>query len=583
MSLVPEQTVAAVREATDIVALIGEYVRDLKSSGKNFKARCPFHDEKTPSFMVSPERQTYKCFGCHEHGDAFAFVMKMDGLGFYEALKHLAQRAGITLDKIRDEALDHREHLFAVHRWAADFFREHLTSPEGRVAREYVASRGLSPESSQDFLLGYAPEAWDALIRAATAAGHAEETLLELGLVVRRDDGRTYDRFRGRLMFPIFDAQSRVTGFGARTLTGDDVKYVNTPETILFRKSQNLYGIQRALKGLRREKTLVLVEGYTDVIMAHQMGFDNVVAALGTAINEDHARLIRRWADRVVVTLDGDKPGQDSAARSLRVLLSGDLEVRLALLPEGQDPCDFLMARGAEPFRLALASSVDPVEFGYRRLVNPGDPDRLHTFTREMLDLVGVMPSPARRELYTRHLSDLTGIREETLRPMVREAPEPRQRPTVHPVEPAVSSAPPRDELGVLAALIQDPSKAPEFLASLGDTVFDHALVRSMITRVMGHLAGSPSSTPAVVEGLFQSPEELALLSSCRQTQGGEAQVLFRDCLASLKRRRIRALDSMAREARERSDEGAYRALMDTRYRLSQDLSGALRRTSSIT
>ncbi|MGE4158706.1 MAG: DNA primase [Planctomycetota bacterium] len=577
MSLVPEQTVAAVREATDIVALIGESVRDLKPSGKHFKARCPFHDEKSPSFMVSPERQTYKCFGCQEHGDVFAFVMKMDGLGFYEALKLLAQRAGIKLDKVQDEAADRRDQLFTLHRWVADFFRERLMAPEGRSAREYVASRGLSPESSQDFLLGYAPDQWDGLLEAAAKAGHAPADLLDLGLVIRKDDGRMYDRFRGRLMFPIFDAQSRITGFGARTLTGDDVKYINTPETPLFRKSQNLYGIHRATAALRRERTLVLVEGYTDVIMAHQMGFHHVVAALGTAINEDHVRLIRRWADRVILTLDGDKPGQDSAARALKVLLAGDMEVRLATLPEGLDPCDLLVARGSDPFRLALATSVDPVEFGFRRLENPGDPDRVHTYARETLDLLGVMPSPARRELYLHRLSDLTGVSEATLKPMVREVPPSRPRPRP---EPVVSEQAPRDELGILTALVQDPSKAPEFVAAMGDTVLEHPLVSRMVSTVMGHLAVNPASTSSVVEGLFQTPVELELLSHCRQLRGNEAQTLFRDCLASLKRRRIRALDSMAQEARGRQDEAAYRTLMDTRYKLSQDLSGALRRTS---
>lgn len=577
MSLVPEQTVAAVREATDIVALIGEYVRDLKPSGKHFKARCPFHDEKSPSFTVSPERQTYKCFGCQEHGDAFAFVMKMDGLGFYEALKHLAQRSGIKLDKVHDEAADRREKLFALHRWAADFFRERLMAPEGRPAREYVASRGISPDSSQDFLLGYAPDQWDGLLEAAGKAGHSPEDLLELGLVIRKEDGRMYDRFRGRLMFPIFDAQSRITGFGARTLTGDDVKYINTPETPLFRKSQNLYGIHRATQSLRREKTLVLVEGYTDVIMAHQHGFTHVVAALGTAINEDHARLIRRWADRVILTLDGDKPGQDSAARALRVLLAGDVEVRLATLPEGLDPCELLVDRGADPFRLALASAVDPVEFGFRRLENPGDPDRVHAFARQTLDLLGVMPSPARRELYLRRLSDLTGVNEQTLKPMVREAPSDRPRPRP---EPAVTEQAPREELGVLAALIQDPSKAPEFLGSLADITLGHPLVSRMVSTVMGHLAVTPASTSAVVEGLFQTPAELELLSHCRQLRGSDAQILFRDCLSALKRRRIRSLDSLAQEARGRRDDAAYRTLMETRYRLSQDLSGALRRTS---
>jgi DNA primase len=356
-----------VRDAVDIVELIGTYI-SLRRSGKGLVGLCPWHDDARPSLQVNPERQTFRCWVCNLGGDAFSFLMKMEKLEFREALEQLADRAGIPITRGRGTTGDRKAELHRTLGWAADRFRDCLhASPEARVARDYLHSRGLSDDTIRRFGLGFAPASWDWLLRQASAAGIGAELLAATGMAVERQDrSGHYDRFRDRVIFPIRDPLGRCVAFGGRVLPGappDSAKYINSPETQLFAKSSMLYGLDTAREAMGRSRRAVVVEGYTDCLAARQVGIDDVVAVLGTALGEKHAKLLRRYVDRIVLVLDGDDAGRRRTDEILDVLLAEAIDLRIARLPTGVDPCDFILERGREAFEALLEAAVDPLDY----------------------------------------------------------------------------------------------------------------------------------------------------------------------------------------------------------------------------
>jgi len=363
-----------VRDATDIVDLVGSYIA-LRRAGRGLVGLCPWHDDSRPSLQVNPERQTFRCWVCDIGGDVFNFFMRMERLEFREALEQLADRAGIDLPRSRGGMpADDRATLGRVLGWAAERFRDCLERhPEAEAARRYLAERRLSPATISRHGLGFAPNRWDWLAGQAATAGISSAELLKAGLVVARQDRPGhYDRFRGRVMFPIRDPQGRCIAFGGRVLPGqttpdgqplEAAKYVNSPETPLFSKSGTLYGLDTARDAIAASRRAVVVEGYTDCLAARQEGIDDVVAVLGTALGERHARLLRRYADRIVLVLDGDEAGRRRADEILDLLLAEPIDVRIARLPAGVDPCDFLLDRGREAFESVLAAAEDPLDY----------------------------------------------------------------------------------------------------------------------------------------------------------------------------------------------------------------------------
>ena len=360
-----------IRQANDILDVVSSYI-SLKRAGKDFKALCPFHQEKTPSFHVVPDKQIFKCFGCGAGGDVFKFIQLKEGLGFMEARELLATRAGITLERAipaanRSDGPTKAE-LARVNRWACRWFQAQHERPESAAARRYVADRGVNGESVQRFALGYAPAGWEALRVAAQAADIPTDLLLAAGLLKNRDDGSCYDAFRNRLIFPILDVMGRVVGFGGRTLGDDQAKYINSPQSPLFDKRRCLYGLHLAREAFAASRTANIVEGYLDCIAAHQHGFPNAVATLGTALTEDHCRILRRYVDAAVLVFDSDNAGRKAADRSLGVFLSQSLDVKVAYVPEGQDPAELLTARGPEAFQAVLTSACDALELKWSQV-----------------------------------------------------------------------------------------------------------------------------------------------------------------------------------------------------------------------
>ncbi len=358
-----------VREATDIVDLVGSYLA-LRRQGKAMVGLCPWHDDSRPSLTVNPERQTFRCWVCNLGGDVFSFMMKMERIEFPEALEMLASRAGIELPKAgrAGPGTSEKAELFRLLDWAAGRFSRALESlPAAEAARQYVAARGLAAEVVRRFTIGFAPNEWDWLVRQASDNGFSMQKLAAAGLAVERQGSAGhYDRFRNRLIFPIRDSAGRCIAFGGRALPGaaaDTAKYINSPETPLFSKSSTLYGLDTARDAIARKGRAVVVEGYTDCLAARQAGIDEVVAVLGTALGERHARLLRRYTDRVVLVLDGDDAGRKRADEILDILLAEPIDLAIARLPTGVDPCDLLQAEGAAAFEAVIDSACDPLDY----------------------------------------------------------------------------------------------------------------------------------------------------------------------------------------------------------------------------
>ena len=364
---IPEEVIERVREHYDIVDVVGRYVQ-LKKSGRNYFGLCPFHSEKTPSFSVSPEKQIYYCFGCGEGGNVIKFIMEMEQLTFVEAVRRLAEEAAIPLPQvgtISDPEDGPRKRMREALEWACRLYHHILlNTDQGRDAFRYLQERGVSMETIKEFRLGYAPSSGDILLRFLKRKGFSEKLQEEAGLISSSDSAtlprRFFDRFRGRVMFPIHDSQGRVIAFGGRMLGEGHPKYLNSPETPLFHKGRQLFNFHRARRAIRRERQAILFEGYMDVIAAWQAGIQTGVASLGTSLSDDQARMIRLNAEHVTICYDADDAGQAAADRGLEVLKERGCLVKVAQMPPGMDPDDFLRKRGADAFREEILAEALP-------------------------------------------------------------------------------------------------------------------------------------------------------------------------------------------------------------------------------
>ncbi len=370
-----------VRQAIDIVDLVGSYLQ-LRREGRGYKALCPWHDDTRPSLQVNPERQSFKCWVCDIGGDIFSFMMKMENVEFPEAISMLADRAGIQLTPYRSEgsssasatsaltgSADDKRTLYQAAAWAEQQFHDCLLkSPDAESARRYLRDRGIDDESIRRFHLGFAPDRWDWLIERSLKSNISPKVLERIGLLVRKDTGGHYDRFKGRVLFSIRDTQNRPIATGGRILpeatSTNPAKYINSPESPLFSKSKTLYGMDLGGDAIRKSHSVIVMEGYTDCIIARQFGFENVVAVLGLALGERHLRTLHGC--RIYLVLDGDEAGQRRTSEILALFVSQQVDLRIVVLPDDLDPCDFLLTRGADAFRSCLDSAVDALEHAFR-------------------------------------------------------------------------------------------------------------------------------------------------------------------------------------------------------------------------
>jgi DNA primase len=369
-----------IRAASDIVDIIGSYL-PLKKAGANFTALCPFHKEKTPSFNVNPHKQIFHCFGCHKGGDVFTFVKEYENIGFMDAVRRLAERAKIPLEfensPVEQQSRHLKDQLLQIHEQITQRWQNALLNEAGgQIARDYLTKRGVSPEAVKLFRLGYAPEAWDDTVNWAKSKSHDLALVEKAGLILRKEGGEHYyDRFRGRLIFPICDEQGRMIGFSGRVLSGDEktAKYVNSPETPIFTKSRVFFGLDKSKRAILDAGFAVVCEGQLDLIACFMAGVQNVVAPQGTAFTADHARIIKRYVDEVVLCFDSDEAGQNAAVRSLDHLLASGLAVRVAVVPAPHDPDSFIKANGGEAFRQLVENAEGFFDYYLNRLCKLDD------------------------------------------------------------------------------------------------------------------------------------------------------------------------------------------------------------------
>ena len=405
-----------VRNATDIVQVVGERV-PLRRAGRAWKGICPFHQEKTPSFTVNPERQIWHCFGCNKGGDVFSFLMELDKVTFPEALQALADRAGVELPRGERGAVDaRRERLYQATALASDFFQASLATDAGAKARAYLAGRGFEPALLERFHVGWAPAGWESL---TTAVGKLlpGAVLEEAGLTLRRGDGTHYDRFRNRILFPIEGSAGKVAGFGARAIEPEDTpKYLNSPESPIYRKGGLLFGLPLARPGIREKKQVLVCEGYFDVMRLHASGQTHSVCTCGTALTLDQARSLARFEAEVVLIYDGDDAGIRAADRALDPLLRAGLPARILILAGGEDPDSFIVRHGARGFADALAGAVDPASFLAGASLGAGGTNPTpEARVRRYVELLRIVEDPIRRRLMARRGAAAFGIEEEVL------------------------------------------------------------------------------------------------------------------------------------------------------------------------
>lgn len=600
-----------IKERISIVDVVGQRV-NLKKSGRSLKALCPFHNEKTPSFYVFPESGTFKCFGCGAGGDVFTFLMRSDNLEFGEVMRTLAERAGVDLRPAPEAAAEEqaRAHARAVLDAAVAYFHNLLLrSAQAAPARAYLEKRGVTAASIEGWNLGYALESWDALQTYLATRGYGPADLLSAGLIVERESGGYYDRFRNRILFPIHDARGAITGFGARALGDDKPKYLNSPQSILFDKSATLYGIEHAREGIRQSGQVVIVEGYMDVLIPHQLGITNIVASLGTALTPKHMDPLKRLAKSIVLALDADAAGDEATLRGLEVARDVidreavpvptwrglirfdhvlDTELRVLGLPRGKDP-DEVVLENPDAWRQLVADSLPVVDFYFQAVTARLDMRNARdksTAADRLLPIVAEILDDVVRSHYLQRLASLVQVDERVLTNRLRSLKQPAaRRPAAAPPEPSPRQRPQRSTLDdyYLALLIYEPTlfwKTPELGLSADD--FAGTENRLIYVALADYLQASESFDVAAFRGVVDSAlhahlDRLLLLPT-QQPQGTGDELVNAFVVAVLRGRRqqlnseLARLTFLLREAREDNDPAELLALSSRVHTLSEDL-----------
>ena len=531
--------------------VVGQYVT-LKRSGANLFGLCPFHGEKTASFSVSPDKGICYCFGCHKGGGVINFMMELEGLSYPDAVRSLAKRAGMEVPE--DEQYQSRyraqERLWALHKEAARFFHAQLYAPQGKDALAYALGRGMSKAILTTFGVGYAPDSWDLMTKAILAKGYTHEELVASGLVSRsQKNGNLLDRFRDRLMFPIIDVRGNVIGFGGRTLKNDKdtAKYLNSPETLIFNKRKNLFGLNLAKKS--KENSLILVEGNIDVVALHQYGFDNAVASLGTSLTEEQASLMTRYTEHVILLYDGDQAGQNAAQRAIPILEKAGLQVKVLTLRDAKDPDEFLKKFGADRFKLLLSESANRVEYQLNAIRAKYDlrvDDQKIRYVQECAELICTLDSSIKREVYGTRVAEAAGISVDAMKLEVDKAYKrrvAREKKKQEQIDLApVRALQPKDrsirydniksalaEESVIVQAMREPALLDVCRALQAEHFSVDLFARVYAQLQNRHKVGREASL-GVLEDL--TPEETAHLAGICQKQSGLVnETAFRDCV----------------------------------------------------
>ncbi|MBU1726686.1 MAG: DNA primase [Candidatus Omnitrophica bacterium] len=417
---IPENILEDILGKIDIVEVVSGYL-PLKKAGRNFKALCPFHHEKTPSFMVSPDRQIFHCFGCNESGNAFKFLMRYERLEFPEAVELLAKKAGVILPQTSSEdpkVASLSTQLYRINELTALFYESRLNSTEGAKAKDYLLKRGITEETIKTLKIGYAPEKWDALITYLRAKSVPLSLIEKAGLILPKENGGYYDRFRNRVIFPIADIKGRFLGFGARVLDNTLPKYINSPESPIYTKGKNLYGLGSSRDHIRDKDFVVIVEGYLDFLMPFQAGLKNIVASLGTALTQEQARLLKRYTQNIVMIYDGDSAGELAALRSLEIFIEEEMSVKVVSLPQGSDPDTFVRKFGIEKLNEEVSRAVNIFDYKIKVLktrYSHKEVEGKAKISSHMLETISKFKNAVLKSEYMKRLAEELDIREDAL------------------------------------------------------------------------------------------------------------------------------------------------------------------------
>jgi DNA primase len=494
MGLIPNDIINQVIERSDIVEIIGNYTA-LKKAGRNFKALCPFHNEKTPSFVVNPDKQIFHCFGCGVGGNAVGFLMRQEHLEFPEAVRFLANKAGVVIPEVESTAPSPsrqlREEILKVNALAAAFFHEILlTSREAdaHAARDYLKGRGVNLETVKKFQLGFAPNEWDALLKYLKSKGISEELISKAGLIIARE-GKSgfYDRFRNRIVFPILDVQNRFLAFGARAMQDSDgAKYINSPETAVYTKGQQMFGLGLTKNAVGKMDRIIVVEGYMDMIMPFVHGVENIAASLGTALTIDQIRLIHRYTPNVVMLFDTDAAGQSAIVRSLDLLIDEGMNVRVATLTQDEDPDSFIRQQGTEAFTACIEKAQSLLDFKFNWLAAQYDPVTVEgksKISQELLSTIARFKSEVAKYELTKALAQKLNIPEAVL---LKQAGQPPQHPVLSSDRNVTTPTPGVEKVSVgqellLALFLKDPAWVKAAMDKIGPEDFSEGQVRQVV------------------------------------------------------------------------------------------------------
>ncbi|MBN2357466.1 DNA primase [candidate division KSB1 bacterium] len=574
---IPQDKIEQVRLASDIVDVVSGYLT-LQKRGKNFFGLCPFHNEKTPSFSVNPELQIFHCFGCGAGGNVFTFVMRMERLTFPETVRLLAKSAGILLPEEHEDAssLQEKEALYFANKLADEFFQKNLQQAlEAEAARHYLQRRSLTPQACSTYGIGYSLNKWDGLLTYAAEKSLNTDILFKAGLVLKKESGDFYDRFRGRITFAIKNLSNQVIAFGARRIVEDkSPKYINSPETDVYQKRDVLYGLQLSREAVRQKSQVVIVEGYTDFIALHQAGITHVVATAGTSMTDEHARLLRRYTSNAIILYDSDSAGAAASLRGADILLTNGFDVRICLLPPGQDPDSFIRKNGLAAVQKSLAAAELLLDYRIRTLEEKGllrTPSQKAESTRDLLASVAKIADPIQKAYVVRDLSDKLKMEEAVLWTEVRKL-ERRSRLQVKQEETDTSAiggdffASKRGaaELGLLEVSLSAPEMVSTIISALRPDELLHPELRDIFQKIeLDHLEGisfDPQKYIVLVQDPFIAKRLSQMLHRKKKLITNPSRFCF-DCLNAIN---IARLDKRIEDLRKRlqSDKEHARSLL---------------------
>lgn len=554
-----DRIIDQVQMASDIVEVIGQSLT-LKRSGRNLKGLCPFHSEKTPSFMVNPEKQIYHCFGCGAGGDVFSFLMKNENMSFGEAIRFLAEKANIVLPEAqyrKQEGPSESEQLYDIYKHACEYYHQLFMDPvRGKVAREYFIKRGFDMKLAEEFKMGWALDGWQGLLDFLRKKGFPEALLLKSALAMKSSKGTLYDTFRARLLFPIANLQGKIVAFGGRTFKeGEGPKYLNSPENPVFQKRRELFGLYLAKKHINREKPQIFVtEGYFDFMRLYQYGFKSAVATLGTSLTEEHVFVMKRFAEEAVVVYDGDKAGEAAALRGLEVFLEGGMNVKIARVPTGYDPDDFILKHGAEAFQKILDEARDFFDYKLEILMarfNRLDSLGLMKITSDFLETFSKIQNPILTDRYLRKLAASLGVDENSLRAELLKLKKKHEKPSsgkteVSQTAPKINAGkivkwPASDEIMLVSLGIEETALRRKLLMACEEDDFEDAQCREILRLLMAWEAEKQASSWPKVLSRIQDPsfkQKLTAVSTL-EWDSSQKEKAFEDCLNHLKSRKL--------------------------------------------